>query len=52
MADPTDRVGAHPGSVLAHLDRPRAAERTRLAVIADPGWAPTRSVGSAMPAPA
>ena len=45
MADPTDRVGAHPGSVLAHLDRPRAAERTRLAVIADPHVA-TRADGT------
>ncbi|MFB6153721.1 MAG: metallophosphoesterase [Halodesulfurarchaeum sp.] len=36
MSEPTDRVGTHPGSVLARLTRPRADEPTRFAVLADP----------------
>lgn len=45
MSDPTDRTGAHAGSVLAHLDRPRAATPTRFAVIADPHLS-TREAGT------
>jgi Icc protein len=36
MSDPAERSGRHPGSVMAHLARPRADSRTTLAVLADP----------------